>query len=284
MERRPYGPSGRMVSIVAFGGVVVKNRQPEEAARLVHRAFDRGVNYFDVAPLYGDPEVLMGPALAELPRDEFFLACKTTQRRAAKARADLDESLRRLKVDYLDLYQFHGVSGLEDVETIFAPGGAMEVFERARDEGLVRHLGFSAHDEEAGISMLERFDFASALFPVNWVSLLSGSFGPRLLAACREKGASALALKAMARTAWEAERDPRYPNLWYRPETDPETAALALRYALSRDVTTVIPPGDEELFFLAVDTAERFEPVTEEETELLRRRAKRLAPLFPVAG
>ncbi|MCZ7648803.1 MAG: aldo/keto reductase [Planctomycetota bacterium] len=282
MLRRPYGPSKLPVSAIVFGGIVVKDLPQERANAVVRRAFDRGVNYFDVAPTYGTPEALLGPALAELPRSEVFLACKTTKRDAAGARAELENSLKTLQVEHLDLYQFHAVGSQADVDRILAPGGALETFVRAKERGRVRHLGFSAHDEDAGLRLLEAYPFDSALFPVNWVSLCADVFGRRLLEACKAKGVSALALKAMARCAWSGTRDPRYPFLWYQPETDPELAALALRYTLAQGVTAAVPPGHEELFWRAVDVAERYRAPDGEELRRLEARAEELTPLFPV--
>jgi aryl-alcohol dehydrogenase-like predicted oxidoreductase len=284
MLRRDYGREKIPVSAIVFGAIVIKDLPQQEATAEVRRAFDRGINYFDVAPTYGTPEALLGPALQELPRDECFLACKTTKRDGSAARTDLENSLKTLRVSHLDLYQFHAVSSQKDVDRILAPGGALEAFVRAKDAGLVRHLGFSAHDEDAGLRLLDAYPFDSALFPVNWVSLKFDVFGRRLLEACRAKGVSALALKAMARSAWNGAKDPRFPFLWYQPETDPEMAALALRFTLSQEIVAAVPPGHQELFWQAVDVAEKFRPLDAAELAKLEARAAELAPLFPVAA
>ena len=107
-----------------------------EVNRLVADAIDRGVNYFDFGPAYGDPEEKLGPAL-EGRRDELFLACKTGRRDAAGAQEELDRSLKRLRTDRFDLYQLHGMTEMEEVDQVLRAGGAMEVFQRAREEGKV---------------------------------------------------------------------------------------------------------------------------------------------------
>ena len=257
MERRPYGPTGQMVSVIGLGGIVIKDLSQEEATRIVHRAFDLGVNYFDVGPQYGDPEVLLGPALSELPRSEYFLACKSNKRDYKSARAEYEESARRLKVDYFDLYQLHCASSEHEVETSLASDGALKLLRELKQAGKTRHLGFSTHTEHAGLKLLDAYDFDSALFPVNSTCILSGSFGAPLLDRCREKGVTPLALKSMARTSWGEDRDPNYSFLWYEPETDRDLSALQLRFTLDQGVAAAIPPGHPDLFFHALDVAEQ---------------------------
>ena len=148
MEYRTLGKTGQKLSVIGFGGIVVSETSPEEAARLVASAVARGVNYFDVAPSYGDAEEKLGPALKP-HRDAVFLACKTQCRDADGATAELDASLKMMHTDHFDLYQLHAMTKMEDVETVLGPGGALEAFQRARDAGKVRYLGFSAHSAEA---------------------------------------------------------------------------------------------------------------------------------------
>ncbi|MGB9900592.1 MAG: aldo/keto reductase [Pseudothermotoga sp.] len=179
MEKRVLGRTGERLSVVGFGGIVVMNESVDSAKRIVARAVERGINYFDVAPSYGDAEEKLGPAL-EPYRDQVFLACKTMERTKEGAWRELNESLKRLRTDHLDLYQFHAVTTLDEVEAIFSPNGAMETFLKAREEGLIRYIGFSAHSEEAALAMLEKFDFDTVLFPLNWASWLGKGFGKKL--------------------------------------------------------------------------------------------------------
>ncbi len=286
LPRRPYGTTGERLSIIGFGGIVVSGTEQEHANRVVAQAVEKGVNYFDVAPTYGDAEIKLGPAL-EPYRKDVFLACKTTQRTKEGAAAELKESLRRLRTDHLDLYQLHAITDVQkDVNAAFGQGGAMEVFLEAKKQGQVRHLGFSAHSEEAALAAMERYDFDSILFPVNFATFYEGGFGPRVIEAARSKGVAILALKAMARQRWP-EGDPmrqRYSKCWYQPLTDRQEAALGLYFTLSQPVTAAIPPGDESLFQMALDLAMGFRPVSDEEKENLRRMARSLKPVFTQSG
>src|SRR5437773_4396936 len=138
------------------------NVEPAEASSLVAEAVDRGVTYFDVAPSYGNAEERLGPAL-EPYRDRCFLACKTGERKREGAAKELRESLRRMRTDRFDLYQLHALTTREDLETALGPGGAMEAFLEAREQGLIRFIGFSAHSQEIAVEAMDRFDLASEI-------------------------------------------------------------------------------------------------------------------------
>ena len=283
MEKRAYGNTGEMLSIVGLGGILVSQTEPPEASRLVGEAVNRGVNYFDVAPTYGNAEERLGPAL-EPYRQEVFLACKTTQRDRAGAADELHHSLKLLRTDHFDLYQLHGVNTLEEVNQITGPGGALEVFVEARDQGLVRFLGFSSHSVETALELMEAFPFNSVLFPINWVQYFKADFGPQVVARAREKGLARLALKALARSKLPEGAEKRYAKCWYDPINDPELASLALRFSLSQPITAAIPPGEPELYRMALDIAENFTPITPEETEELRQRARQSIPFFQLGS
>ena len=157
LPRRKYKDNVDL-SVIGFGGIVVNGMDQNAAGREVAQAFDRGVNYFDVAPTYGDgeAETKLGPAL-EPYRKRVFLACKTTERTAEGARRELERSLQRLRTDHFDLYQFHAVTTADDVEKILGPAGAAETFLKAKQEGKVRYLGCSAHSEDAALALMDRF-------------------------------------------------------------------------------------------------------------------------------
>jgi predicted aldo/keto reductase-like oxidoreductase len=279
LERRTLGRTGESLSIIGFGGIVVMNATPAEAADRVAMAVDRGVNYFDVAPSYGDAESKLGPAL-EPHRSKVFLACKTQERRRAGALAELERSLGLMRTDHFDLYQHHAVTSLDDVRTIFGPDGAMEAFLEARKAGKVRHLGFSAHSVEAALALMEGFAFDTVLFPFNYRSWHAGDFGPKVAAEAHRRGMGLLALKAMARGPWAEGAVRTHPKCWYEPLSDPEDALLGLRFTLSHPITAAIPPGDESLFSLALDLAPRISPLAPDELERVRRLGASGAPLF----
>lgn len=282
LPRRVYKP-GVEISIVGMGGIVVSGVSQEEANRAVARAVEAGVNYFDVAPTYGDAEERLGPALAPF-RENCFLAGKTEKRSAADARAALETTLKRLKTDHLDLYQLHALTDIaKDVDAAFAKGGALEVLIEARRQGRVRFLGFSAHSVEAADAAMARFDFDSILLPVNFAVWLRGGFGPLTVSRARSQGMAVLALKALARQRYREKDSPlrsRWPKCWYEPLGEPRAQELAVRFTLERPVTALIPPGNPELFWRAVEVARDARPLTAEERKEIEALADRTEPIF----
>ncbi|HLO58656.1 MAG TPA: aldo/keto reductase [Bacteroidales bacterium] len=268
IPKRVLGKTGEQLSVIGFGGIMLNGNSQEFANEQVSKAFNAGVNYFDVAPSYGNAISKLGPALKPYRKD-CFLACKTTERTAEGALKELNESLEGMQTDHFDLYQLHALSSTDEVEKVFAPGGAMEVFLNARQQGKVRFLGFSAHSEDAALLAMKKFNFDTILFPINFNCWHHGNFGPRAFAEARSKGMGILALKAMAMSLLKTGEAKLYKNVWYRPMQDNEMASLALRYTLSKEITAAIPPGDSEFFWEAMETAKNFKSITQEETDRL---------------
>ena len=282
METQTLGKTGVDVPSVALGGIVVAGMDRSAADGMLGEALDAGVTYLDAAPSYGDCEEVLGPVL-EPRRDQFFLACKTLERTKDGARKELERSLKRLRTDHVDLYQAHGLSKMEDVKTFLGPGGGLETFLEAREEGKTRFLGFSAHSEEAALAMMNGFDFDTVLFPFNWVCWLKSGFGPRVMARAKELEMGVLGLKAMARQQWPENADrAQYGKCWYQPADELGEATLGLRFAWQEGVTVCVPPGEPVLWRLAAKAAAGGRvPLTESEMARLRADAKRLVPIFP---
>ena len=283
LPRRRY-KDGIDLSIIALGGIVVCGLSQEEASRRVAGAFDRGVNYFDCAPSYfnGEAETKLGEALRPY-RSKVFLAEKTMHRDAKGAREELERSLQRFHTDHVDLYQFHAVSSMDDVDKILAAGGAAETFFAARKEGKVRYVGFSAHNAPAALRLMDALELDSVLFPVNVNAWENGGFGPQILAKAKAKGMARMALKALAFGKWPAgmkESDRKYPKCWYEPIADREMARLALRFSLNQEVTAAVPPGDERIFDMALELASA--PLPELSAAELTGLKTKIATLEPV--
>jgi predicted aldo/keto reductase-like oxidoreductase len=279
LEKRTLGQTGEKLSILGFGGVVVMDATPEQAQERVKEAIDYGVNYFDVAPTYGDAEIKLGPAL-EPYRKDVFLACKTQERTKTGALRELEQSLTNLKTDYFDLYQLHAVTTLEDVETIFSDDGAIHAFLEAKRAGKIRFLGFSAHSVEAATALMNKFDFDTILFPVSFNTWFAGNFGPQVLDQAHKKGMGILAIKAMAKGPWPENVTQRIPKCWYEPLSQPDEALTGLRFTLSHPVTAAIPPGNENLFSMALSLAKNITPMDENEIQAIKKYALREEPLF----
>lgn len=281
IPKRTLGRTGEQLSIVGFGGIVVMNESAGESKNIVAEAVDRGINYFDVAPSYGNAQEMLGPALAPY-RKNCFLACKTEGRMKDDSRKQLEESLKLLKTDHVDLYQFHALTKMTDLDKVLGPGGAMETMEAAKKEGKIRYIGFSVHSAETAVAAMDRYNFDTILFPLNFVLYTQAGFGPQILKKAQEKKMGILALKGMAKTVWPADqkKDHPEPKCWYKPAGFPDEASMGLRWTLNHPITAAIPPGDERYFRLAMDVAQNYKPLEPHEEQALLRGAHGAEPIF----
>ncbi|UCF00487.1 MAG: aldo/keto reductase [Planctomycetota bacterium] len=281
--RRTLGRTGERISIITFGGIVVKNAEPEHAARVVAEAVEKGINYFDVAPRYGDAEEKLGPALKPY-RDNVLLACKTWKRDRKEAEEELHRSLKRLQTDHFDVYQLHGIRYVEkDVKTALGKGGAMEAILEAKKQGLVRYIGFSAHSSEAALTAMREFDFDTIMYPVSFVTHYANNFESEVLAEAKKRKMGIIGIKAMAKQRWQGEEGrERWPKCWYEPIGERELARKALSWTLSQGVSTAVPPGEESLYKMAVELAPGCKLPTNDELSELKDIAGKCEALFSI--
>ncbi len=279
IPKRVLGKTGEKLSVIGFGGIMLNDNPQDFANELVAKAYELGVNYYDVAPTYGNAQDRLGPALKPY-RKNCFLACKTTKRDAAGAQNELEDSLKKMETDHFDLYQLHALSSVEDVEKVFGPDGAMETFVKARKDGKVKHLGFSAHSVDAAMLAMKNFNFDSILFPINFVCWNTGDFGPQVFAEAKKQGMGILALKAMALTRLGEGEQKIFKNVWYRPISDEAVMKMALKYTLSKNITAAVPPGKNTLFLKALEFMNEYKPITDSETSKLLTLAKETKPIF----
>ncbi len=278
---RTLGKTGQRVSIVAFGGLSLAGVGQDEADRAIGEAFEKGINYFDVAPSYGDAELKMGPALKPY-RDRVFLACKTAKRDRAGAQEELNRSLERLGTDHFDLYQLHHITDVEkDVRAALAKGGAMEAIIEAKKAGVIRYIGFSAHSKEAAMAAMKEFEFDTAMFPINFVCSFQNGFEKGILAEAKRQGLGIIALKASARQRWAENPDKSScPRCWYEPIVERGLIEQALGWTYSQGAMVAIPPSDLELVKTAIDLAPRCKPPTSNEIEEMKKIAAGARPIF----
>ena len=279
---------GGIVSAKAFGGALMPGDGQANSDGFVSWAIDQGVNYFDVAPSYGDAQLLLGNSLRPY-RQKVYLACKTGKRTRDEAEAELHESLRLLHTDFFDVYQMHGLSTMEELEVAFGPGGVMELMRAEKEKGTLRKVSFTAHSEKVALQALELYDFDTVLFPFNWHMHMAHGMGARLLQVAKEKGVAVLCMKSMIERAWDqTERfSSHYPKSWCKPfdiESDAVALRAAVHYALSLGVDTIIPPGNFDHFRFAVEHIDALvdEPFTDQERQLLEQRLAQVAnrPFF----
>ena len=278
IPRRILGKTGEKLSIVGFGGIALRNNGQDFANKLIPAAFNAGINYFDVSPRYGDSEERMGPPLKEY-RNKVFLACKTKFRDRDGAEGDLHNSLKLLQTDHFDLYQFHSVSTLDEVDQIFGPDGAMETFVKAKKEGLIRHMGFSAHNEQAALKMMELFEFDTILYPINCACWKNANFGPQVYETAQKQDMGILAIKAIAKQR-ASDGEWKYPNMFYNPFTEEEEIDNALKFTLSKEITATVHAGDSIFMKKTLDFVRRHKTIEAPDDEAINKMIEGVIPVF----
>ncbi len=282
MQYTMFGTTGIKISRVAYGGIVSRNEEQPDSDRYVSYAVDKGVNYFDVGPSYGNAEQKLGESLRPY-RKKVALACKTDGKTAQALRKDLEQSLKTLHTDYFDVYQFHSLAKMEDLDQIFAPGGAIHALDQAKQEGLTRFTGFSAHNEEVALRALEWYDFDMVLFPVNFALGLGKGMGERLSKVCWEREKGFLGMKSLAHRLWLPEEERVYPKSWCKTIYDNDRLALAaMKYSLSMGVDALVPPGNFDQFSFAVEQIDEcvLHPLEEEDLAYLREETAAIGDKF----
>ena len=265
---RPLGKTGEKVSMIGLGGSDLgRPREEKEALRMMDYALDLGATFFDNAWLYDDGlcEERMGKALAApSKRQQAFVMTKVMARDAAGAQEQLEDSLRRLRTDAIDLWQFHDLSDFQQIDTIFGPGGAMEVAQKARKEGKIRYLGFTGHTDPAvHLDMLERYDWDAVMMVINIVDAHWHSFQNQVLPRVVEKNMGVLGFKTVSRG---------------RALIRAHTLSEALRYVWSLPVSVLISGMDRMEFLKTnLDLAMKFEPMSRAEKKDLLARTKPFA-------
>ena len=244
MQYVPLGKTGLKISRLGFGGIPIQRIDQPGARALLKAVHEAGINYIDTARAYTVSESWIGQSLEELGlRDEFVLATKCRALTAEEMRSELAESLKNLRTDHIELYQFHNPS-LENLEKILAPGGALEALLEAKKEGTVGHIGLTAHLAAVFERALEVEEIETIMFPYNIVE----QQGADLIARCAAAGKGFIDMKPLAGGAIEDGR-------------------LAFRYGPSTPDRTVTNPGMADPAELAanLEGAANTEPLTPEE-------------------
>jgi len=273
LPRRVLGQTGEKLSVIGFPGLALSQQGQEEGTAGIHKAFEAGINYFDVAPAYGrdgDCEIKMGVGLQGIDRSKIFLACKTKKRDRQGAREELERSLTRLKTDHFDLYQMHAVFTPEEAQRALGPGGAIETFLKAKEEGKIRYLGVSAHTTKGALEMLKGYPFESIMFPIDYVDYLQWGFGKAVIEYAQERGTAVFAMKALCAGAWP-EGAARTRQWWYKTVESQDEVDLAVRFSLSQPgVVAAIPPSFLDLLDKSIVAGRSYRPITETEVAKLQ--------------
>ena len=279
----PFGRTGHDSTRVIFGAAALGEVTQDEADQTIELIRRHGVNHIDTAASYGEAELRLGPWLQD-HRDEFFLATKTEERSRDAAYAEINRSLEKLRTDHVDLIQLHNLVDEEEWRTAFAPGGALEAVVRARDEGLVRHIGVTGHGVTVAaqhLRSLAEFPFDSVLLPYNFPMSRNAAYladFEALAELCRERGVAMQTIKAITRGPW-GERE-KTAATWYEPLRDPEAIDVAVSWVLGREGVFLNTVGDIHILPRVLDAAERFSARPSDADMAQLESAFGLEPLF----
>ncbi len=282
ITQQPFGRTGHLSTRTLFGAAALGRVTQGEADQTLDLLLEYGVNHIDVAASYGDAERRVGPWMRSY-RQRFFLATKTEKRTYQEAKEELHRSLERLRVDQIDLWQMHILVDPDEWQVAMGPGGALEAFVEAREQGLVRFLGVTGH----GVTIadmhrrsLERFDFDSVLLPYNYAMMQNETYAAAfesLLTVCQERNVAVQTIKSLTRGPWGDK--PRTHSTWYEPFTDQTEIDTAIHWVLNRPGIFLDTVGDIHLLPQVLAAASQFSP--RPQTELDNAMAQiPMEPLF----
>ena len=279
----PFGRTGHLSTRTIFGAAAFYSATQAEADPVLDVLLAHGINHIDTAASYGEAEKRLGPWMPR-QRDRFFLATKTEERTRQGARESLHRSLERLQTDHVDLFQIHNLSDPQEWEIALGPGGALEAFSEAREQGLTRFIGITGHGLNIAAlhrQALERFDFDSVLLPYHYILMQNPQYAAdveALLQVCHERNIAVQTIKGITRSPWHTK--PHTHNTWYEPLTDRADIDKAVHWVLGNPNVFLNTAADIHLLPRVFDAASRFttRPSDAEMNALLN--AQQMEPLF----
>jgi aryl-alcohol dehydrogenase-like predicted oxidoreductase len=267
----PFGRLGHMSTRTLFGAAALGSASQEDADHTLDVLLEYGVNHIDVAASYGDAELRIAPWFKRHP-GHFFVATKTGERKADKARQELHRSLDRMGIDHVDLLQLHNLADPIEWDIALSPGGALEAAVEAKEQGLIRGIGVTGHGLQIAAThrrSLERFDFDSVLTPYNFITMQNVYYAENfdaLVHTCQERNVAVQTIKSIAYKPWLGEDHTR--TTWYQPLEEQDDIDAAVWWALSRPGIFLNTVGDINLLPKMLSAASRFdESVSQAELE-----------------
>ena len=283
IAKQAFGHSGHLSSRILLGAAAFSEVTQAEADAALELALSFGVNHVDVAASYGDAELRVGSWISRHGRP-FFLATKTGERTAVKAREEIQRSLERLQVDQVDLLQLHNLVDPQEWETALGPGGALEAAIQAREQGLVRFIGITGHGTSVAAMhrrALERFDFDSVLLPFSYVMAQNEQYLADFLSlvkVCLSRNVAVQTIKSIVHRPWWEHAPDR--DTWYRPLEEQVDIDRAVHWVLGHTGLFLNSAGDVHLLPRVLDAADRFvTPPGDAEMQALMEKLA-MQPLF----
>ena len=283
IPKKVFGRTGHLSTRTLFGAAALGDVTQDEADRTMQLLLDYGVNHIDTAASYGDSELRLGPWM-ERYRDQFFLATKTAERSYDGAKAEFEKSLRRLRVDEVELIQLHYLVGNDEWEVAMGAGGALEYLIEAREQGLVKYIGVTGHDVAIARMhqrSLGRFDFDSVLLPYNHLMMQNPVYRSgfnEVLEICQARNVAVQTIKGITRRPYLS--DKRSHATWYEPLTDQASIDKAVHWVLGNEQVFLNTAGDIGILPKVLSAAARFVGRTPEANMQAMAAEWEMTPLF----
>jgi predicted aldo/keto reductase-like oxidoreductase len=282
MEKRRLGRTDHMSTVAIFGAVAFWDIPQDGADQVMKQVMAAGVNHIDVAPGYNMAETRLGPWIPKI-REQVFLGCKTGERSKISAAAEMRRSLAKLQTEFFDLYQFHAVTTMEELDQITKSGGALEAVVEAREQGRTRFIGITGHGQHAPkvfSEALNRFDFDTVMFPLNFILYTDPTYrqeAEHLLALCQERDVGVMIIKTAARGTYDGER---VYKTWYQPFDEMERIQEAVNFVLSQNVAGLCTTGDVHILPKVLTACQNYNPLDTDEQAALIQSGEAYQPLF----
>ncbi len=247
------------VSVVGFGGIPIQRLTQEEATNIIVECKNRGINFIDTARAYTVSEEYIGNALKVVGRESFYVATKAMSYTYDEMKKSIELSLKSMDIDYIDLYQVHNTSKMEQLDMVLSENGALKALVEAKENGLIKHIGITGHIREIMMKAVNSRKFETIQFPFNPVE----SQGTELFTTALENGMGTIAMKPIAGGAFN------------KPE-------LSMKYIVNSGIITVAIPGMDSVEQVIKNSAigEHLIKLTEKEKEEIDREIKELGNNF----
>lgn len=274
IEKRPFGRTGHMSTATLFGAAALGRVTQKEADQTLEVLLEYGVNHIDTAASYGEAEDRMGPWMKD-HRDKFFIATKTGDRDYKSAKESIHNSLKRMRIDQIDLIQLHALVHPDEWDQAMSSDGALKACLEAKQQGLVKYIGVTGHGLNIAAMhkrSLERFDFDSILLPYNYVVVQDKRYSDdfeRVVKMAQERNIAVQTIKSLLRGPWGL--TDRFASTWYNPLTDAADIDRAVHWVLGRPGIFLNTIGDIHILPKVLDAASRFKsrPADKEMKEML---------------
>jgi predicted aldo/keto reductase-like oxidoreductase len=261
LPKLPFGRTGHESTRIIFGAAAFWSLTQNETDRTLELLLEHGINHIDTAAGYNESEERIGPWLKH-HRKKFFLASKTDKRTYDAAKEELYRSLERLQTDHIDLWQMHCLVETKDWDAAMGLGGALEAFEEAREEGLVKYLGVTGHGVQTAamhLKSLKRFDFDSVLLPYNYAQMKNPAYAEdfkKLTALCKQRKVAMQTIKSISRGPLGDA--PKVYNMWYAPLDNQEAINHAVHWVLAHPQAYLNTAADITILPKIIKAAEAF--------------------------